>query len=130
MSLKERLFGSDEKTATLPCSPSEAFDALANSRRRHILDGLYDAGIGEPIDVGELATTVAFIESDVRHEDLIDSQQRKAVYVAIYQTHVPKLASYGLVEADTGRPSEAALATDITPLIEAMRDIETATGGA
>ncbi|WP_232688806.1 DUF7344 domain-containing protein [Halobacterium zhouii] len=70
---------------------------LSNPRRRFILSYLRRAG--EPVDLVDLADEIAAWENDTEVEDLT-SQQRKRVYVSIYQTHVPKLANAGVVTHD------------------------------
>ena len=71
-----------------------AYEVLSNPRRRAILYLLRTAGC--PVDVTSLSATVAGWEQDTPPSDLT-SQQRKRVYVSMYQTHIPKLESVGLV---------------------------------
>jgi len=73
------------------------FDILSSSRRRYVL--YYLRTIGEPVELTDLAEDVAAWENDCSVEELT-TQQRKRVYVSLYQTHVPKLESVGLVEYD------------------------------
>lgn len=47
----------------------------------------------------DLAKQIAAWENQVAIEELT-SQQRKRVYVSLYQTHLPKLADTGLIEYD------------------------------
>lgn len=49
--------------------------------------------------VNELSRWIAATENDVS-EDELTSQQRKRVYVSLYQTHLPKLAETGMVDYD------------------------------
>jgi hypothetical protein len=72
------------------------FDILSRARRRYVLYTLKTEG---PMELTELAERVAAWENDVDLEDL-EKQQRKRVYVSLYQTHVPKLEEAGLVEYD------------------------------
>lgn len=83
-------------------SQDEVFDLLSSPRRRYVLYYLRDTG--EPIDLTSLAEEVAAWENETTVED-ITQQERKRVYVSLYQTHVPRLAEAGLVEhdADTGK---------------------------
>lgn len=53
----------------------------------------------EPTTVNDLAEQVAAWENDTEISELT-SQQRKRVYVSLYQTHLPKLADTGLVDYD------------------------------
>jgi len=72
------------------------FDILSRGRRRYLLYTLKKRG---PMELTELAEYVAAWENDIDVEDL-EKQQRKRVYVSLYQTHVPKLEEAGLVEYD------------------------------
>lgn len=72
------------------------FDVLSSARRRYVLHLLKTEG---PMELTELAEHVAAQENDTTVEDLT-KQQRKRVYVSLYQTHVPKLEDAGLVEYD------------------------------
>jgi len=49
--------------------------------------------------VNELAEQIAAWENDVEIDELT-SQQRKRVYVSLYQTHLPKLAETEIVDYD------------------------------
>lgn len=76
----------------------EIFEVLSSPRRRYAISVLnrHDG----PMELTELAEEVAAIEHDTTVEDL-GEQQRKRVYVSLYQTHVPKLAETGIVLHDT-----------------------------
>lgn len=76
-----------------PIDVDDLFEALSNSRRRHVIRLVGD----DEVDVGELARTIAAVENEIALES-IDSQQRKRVYVALHQVHLPKLDDYGIVE--------------------------------
>lgn len=51
------------------------------------------------IGVKELAAEVASMENDVPVDELTN-QQRKRVYVSLYQTHLPKMAEMGIIDYD------------------------------
>lgn len=80
------------------------FDILSSPRRRYVL--YYLRKTGEPVPLNDLAEQVAAWENETAVEDLSD-QERKRVYVSLYQTHIPKLDSVGLVdyEQDSGMVS-------------------------
>ncbi|WP_440991892.1 DUF7344 domain-containing protein [Haloarchaeobius baliensis] len=73
------------------------FDILSNSRRRFILSRLQERD--EPIELMDLANEIAAWENDTTVEELTDKQSKR-VYVSVYQTHVPKLESVGLITYD------------------------------
>jgi len=75
---------------------SAVFDLLKNERRRCVIHFLLEQ---PETTVRELSRHVAAWENDIDVEDL-EKQQRKRVYVSLYQTHVPKLEEAGLVEYD------------------------------
>ena len=80
------------------------FDVLSSSRRRYVL--YYLSQYDDPVELPTLAEEVAAWETESTVEEL-SSQERKRVYVSLYQTHVPKLEEVGLVEydQDTGEVS-------------------------
>lgn len=52
---------------------------------------------GGSVGMKELAGQIAAMENDVPISELT-SQQRKRVYVSLYQTHLPKMAEMGAIE--------------------------------
>lgn len=79
---------------------AEVFDAMKNLRRRYAL--YYLKHEHEPAELGDLAEQVAAWENDTT-VDAITSEQRKSVYSALYQTHLPKLEETGIVSYDRNR---------------------------
>jgi DNA-binding transcriptional ArsR family regulator len=73
------------------------FEILSSARRRMIL--YYLRQHDGTATVNELADQIAAWENDVEPEEL-SSQQRKRVYVSLYQTHLPKLASAEIIDYD------------------------------
>lgn len=73
------------------------FDILSNPRRRYILYHLQEAD--GAVELGDLSTEIAAWENDVEPDELT-AQQRKRVYVSLYQTHVPKMADTDVIEYD------------------------------
>lgn len=74
-----------------------ALDAAGPDRRRRTIAELARHSHGAKLT--NIAERVAAAEYGVRVSDL-SSQERKRVYVSLYQTHVPKLVDLGLVEYD------------------------------
>jgi len=79
-------------------SQDTVFDVLSSARRRETIAILREEDT--PIELTTLAEIVAARENDTSVEEL-SSQDRKRVYVSLYQTHVPKLVDVGIVEHDT-----------------------------
>lgn len=77
------------------------FEVLRAGRRRGVLRYLDAHG---DASVGTLAEHLAAEENDTEPR-LVTSSQRKRTYVALYQIHLPKLDSYGVVDYDRDRGS-------------------------
>lgn len=88
---------SNEGNTPSELSPDLVFGILSNARRRMVLYYLREEG--DPVSVEELAREIAAIENGVSVDELT-RQQRKRVYVSLYQTHLPKLEDTGIIEYD------------------------------
>lgn len=80
----------------------ETFHVLQNSRRRETLRYL-SSHEGE-CSLGTLAEWIAARENDTT-PDALSSDQRKRVYVALYQSHLPKMDDSGVISYDQSRGS-------------------------
>jgi hypothetical protein len=78
---------------------SAIFDMLSNARRRYVLLYLQERAAAS---IRELSRTLAAWENDV-DEAAVSSKQRKRVYTALHQTHLPRLDEYGVVAYDRDR---------------------------
>lgn len=76
------------------------FDLLKNGRRRDIIEYLIAAD--RMVTIAELSEHIAARENDIPLEELT-STQRKRVYVALYQTHLPKLDDAGVIDYESNR---------------------------
>lgn len=88
---------SSDANASDALSPDLVFEILSNTRRRMVL--YYLRWYGGSVSVRELVGEIAALQNGVAVEDLTQ-QQRKRVYVSLYQTHLPKLEEAGLIEYD------------------------------
>lgn len=86
----------DESSVTL--SKNEMFDVLRNSRRRVVISCLRTQG--GSVSVEELATQVAADEYDVPAAELT-SKQYKRVYTGLYQCHLRRMETLGVIDFDT-----------------------------
>lgn len=115
MSSPERRAASTSTDGTL--TRDEVFDVLSSRRRRNVIHALRDAG-GETT-VGDLSRQLAAWEND--HEDVssVSAKERKRVYTALRQTHLPKLDEVGVVEydPDRGTVTLSHVATDLYPYL-------------
>lgn len=91
---------SSDATTSDEMSPDLVFEILSNTRRRMVL--YYLRQYGGSATVQELAEEIAALENDVDVSDL-RRQQRKRVYVSLYQTHLPKLEETGIIRYDDDR---------------------------
>ncbi|WP_143052120.1 DUF7344 domain-containing protein [Halobacterium jilantaiense] len=87
-----------EQTTELPLDVT--FEVLKNKRRRLVLEYLRDTE--ETVTIGELAEHIAAIENDTTVKQL-NAQQRKRVYIGLYQCHLPKMDDAGVVAFDQNR---------------------------
>ncbi|WP_231741192.1 hypothetical protein [Halorubrum sp. CBA1125] len=78
-------------------TPDSVFELLSNHRRRMVL--YYLRRNGGSVGMQELAKQIASMENDVPADELT-SQQRKRVYVSLYQTHLPKMAEMDTIDYD------------------------------
>lgn len=80
-------------------SKEEVFDVLSNHRRRYAVHHLIQTG---ETTLGELAEHVAAWEYDKQlHE--VSSGERKRVYCALQQSHLPKMDTANVVDFDKDR---------------------------
>lgn len=78
----------------------QVFELLSNSRRRETIHYLTDND--SEATLSDLAEHIAALENDVPIKALTSSQ-RKRVYVALYQCHLPKIDDMGIVTFDKNR---------------------------
>ncbi|NHN43010.1 hypothetical protein G9C85_15425 [Halorubellus sp. JP-L1] len=89
----------------------------------------------EPLAMGDVAEAVAAAENDCP-ERLVSSDQRKRVYVALYQNHLPQLDDVGLIEYEQSRGrvatgpalEQAAACLEMTASVDAPDGGETGGG--
>jgi DNA-binding transcriptional ArsR family regulator len=96
----------------------DLFHILRNQRRRFALHHLKHND--DPVDVGTLATQVAAWENEVSVEE-VTSVERRRVYNALQQTHIPELEETGVVAVDrrdvelTDRAEELDIYLEVVP---------------
>ncbi|MDL5363600.1 hypothetical protein [Halalkalicoccus sp. NIPERK01] len=81
-------------------SKDDTFHILQNERRRRVLQ--YLSGTEGPVDMRDIAEQVAAWEHDTTVQQLT-SDQRQRVYIALYQSHLPKLADFDLITYNRSR---------------------------
>lgn len=87
----------EEGSPQFDVSESIFYDILKNRRRRIVLETLLEES--QPMELSELSERVAAIENEIPREEL-SAKERKSVYTALYQTHLPKLDDAGFINYD------------------------------
>ena len=83
-----------------PVELDQVFKLLRNRRRRDVF--WYLLGTDEEVRLGDLAEAIAARECD-KPVSQITSQERKRVYIGLYQGHLPKMDDCGVIEYDQQR---------------------------
>jgi hypothetical protein len=96
----DRLGGVPRAADEGPLSSDDVYHLLQNQRRRGVLRCLRD--VDTTVQMGNLAEQVAAREHDTTVRELT-SEQRQRVYIALYQSHLPKLDEAGVVEYEQRR---------------------------
>lgn len=78
----------------------ELFEILSNRRRRHILHELMRSE--GALDIGTLSQEIAACEDGLEPHE-VSSSDRKRVYTALHQSHLPKLDKAGVIDFDRDR---------------------------
>lgn len=109
------------ETTDTSLSQDVVFELLSSPRRRYILYHLRQSN--EPVELTTLAEQVAAWENET-DVDSITEQERKRVYVSLYQTHIPRLDEAGVIEydKDSGMVSLAAQATEIDHYLDSTEE--------
>lgn len=102
-------------------SKDDMFHILQNERRRRVLEYLADKE--GPEDMRDIAEQVAAWEHDTTVQAL-SSDQRQRVYIALYQSHLPKLADFGLITYNRSRGivERTPLADQVNPYLDAGKE--------
>jgi len=93
--------GETENPSTERVDETAAFDTLSNQRRRWVVRDLL-ADTGGDTEIGDLAARVAARENDTVVEKVTPAQRRR-VYTALQQSHLPRMADQDLIEYDPDR---------------------------
>lgn len=81
-------------------SRDEVFTALSNRRRRNVITYLKERG--DDARVRDIAEQLAAWENDLEIPE-VTYKQRKRVYTALHQSHLPKLAESGFIAYESDR---------------------------
>ena len=83
-----------------PLTPDEIFHILQTNRRRDAISYLLDRE--GPVKMADIAEHVAAKEHETTVAELT-STQRQRVYIPLYQSHLPKLDTKGIIEYEQSR---------------------------
>ncbi len=81
--------------------PDDVFEILRNQRRRDVLRFFFEED-RTAVELGTLAEHLAAAEFETTTAELT-SQERKRMYVSLYQCHLPKMDEAGIIEFDSDR---------------------------
>ena len=112
-----------EPMPTADVAADDLFEALRSARRRRVVRAVADL---DTVDLGDLTEVVASEEYDCAIVDLTH-QERKRVYVSLYQTHLPKLDQLGVVDVADDQEVQAPPATEAA--VELLATAVEVTGG-
>ncbi|AEH38165.1 DUF7344 domain-containing protein [Halopiger xanaduensis] len=120
----DRAGNQSDATGTEPIlTEDELFEILSNRRRRHILHELMREG--DTLDIGTLSQQIAAWEDGLElHE--VTSSDRKRVYTALHQSHLPKMDEAGVVDfnQDRGTVSPTPALEDVEIYMDIVRGRE------
>lgn len=89
----------DEEPVDAGVSRDDAFEMLSNTRRRYVVHYLEGE---ETVELGKLSRQVAAWENGIDRRE-VTSDQRKRVYTALRQSHLPRMDRNEFVEFDPDR---------------------------
>ncbi|WP_135807335.1 DUF7344 domain-containing protein [Halorussus marinus] len=119
--LYQRLASDDSPDSTIPASTEQVLFLLKNKRRRLVVQEL--AETESPIRLRNLTARVTARQ----HDGDYSTDQRKAVYCALYQSHLPKLDDAGLVDFNSERGTVSYTHDVIADIATLLARIENAT---
>lgn len=105
-----------DEPAPAPLETDLVFELLKNQRRRRVVEHVRDRGT---VALGDLAETIAADENDTTVAEL-SPDERKRVYIGLYQTHLPKMDDAGVVvyDQDRGEVSPGPAIDQLAPYLE------------
>lgn len=83
-----------------PLSTDTVFQTLGNRRRRYALH--YLRRQDRPVPIRELSEQLSAWELE-KERDAVRPKERKRLYTALHQTHLPNMDRHGIVEYDRNR---------------------------
>lgn len=112
--------GKTSRSKGAELTKGEIFDLLKNSRRRMVIQYLREHDGYS--DLNDLAEHIAAKENDITVQQL-SSDQRKRVYIGLYQCHLPKMDSLGVISYEKNRGT-IELQGSVTQLLKYMDPLD------
>ncbi|WP_435346057.1 DUF7344 domain-containing protein [Haloarchaeobius sp. HRN-SO-5] len=123
---RDAVTGDNTGTSSVDIGVDDALGLLANSRRRHVIQALAATSDGE-LHISDVSRRIAAHECDTT-PDAVTGEERKRVYVALYQSHLDKLDKAGALEYT--KRSGSITATPATHVLASIvHDVTTTIGG-
>jgi len=91
---------SDDEAESVEPSREEIFEIVSNQRRRHVVHYLRQQD--RPVELRELSTQLSAWENEEPPAE-VSHNERRRVYTALRQSHLPKMDEAGVVEYDADR---------------------------
>jgi len=89
-------------SATTAITTDDLFKTLSNRRRRYVLHYLKQHADAEAVPIRTLSEQIAAWENGVEAA-AVSSKQRKRIYTALHQTHLPRMDRLGIIKYDANR---------------------------
>ena len=89
-------------SSTLAIPTDDLFKTLSNRRRRYVLHYLKQHADSEAVPIRTLSEQIAAWENGI-DAATVSSKQRKRIYTALHQTHLPRMDRLGVIEYDANR---------------------------
>ena len=93
---------SAESTSDDELTRDDLFHVLQCRRRRLVLKYLHEHPGDEPADMSDIAEHIAALEHNTT-VDSLRSKERQRVYIALYQSHLPKMDDAGVINYNQDR---------------------------
>lgn len=103
----------EERSPEGELSLDEIFELLKNRRRRDVIAYLRDGSDGRAT-LSDLAEYIAAKENEIEIREL-SSDQRKRVYIGLYQCHLPKMDEMGVIDFENNRGT-----IELNPAVEQL----------
>ncbi|MFB6224146.1 MAG: hypothetical protein ABEH86_10810 [Haloarcula sp.] len=92
----------DESEVDEEFTRDDLFHVLQCRRRRLVLKYLYEYPGDKPANMSDIAEHIAALEHDTT-VDALRSKERQRVYIALYQSHLPKMDDAGVINYNQDR---------------------------